>query len=341
MRMTLSNAYLSANLDILHQLGYPRARALDDMGLDEKSLFAPHDRVPVDLYLSCIIAAAEHTSIRQIGLHLGLKFRVGGFGDTGAIYSYCEDLEEVMEMNNLYQRVAIDVGQVGYMRAADGGHYMCFQPYYADLKRYKFITDIIMGSYVTTYRWLSWGFGEDVASVSLPYVQPSEYAEYVDLLQTHVDLSNDQICVEFSDIAMTQKLTTRNPERLARARLALDRLIGHQTAVDDFAKGLDAAIRGAIEDGQVSAQIIASRMGLSVSGFRARLAETGEGIRPKIDRVRKAIFIEKHKAGLSLSQIALALAYNDQAAMNRAFRRWFDMTPKQWLLEYGASNEET
>ena len=340
MNMTLSNAYLSANLDILHQLGYPRAKALDVMGLNEENLFSTHDRVPIDIFLSCIIAAAQHTSNRQIGLYLGLKFRVGGFGDTGAIYSYCEDLEEVMEMNNLYQKLAIDAGEIKYQQDPDGGHHMCFTPHYTDLTHYKYITDIIMASYVTTYRWLSWGFGEDVVSVSLPYIQPSEYAEYVDLLQTHVELRSDKICVEFSDIAMSQKLTTRNPERLARARLALDALIGHQTAVDDFAIGVDAAIRGAIEDGQVSVQIIANRMGLSVSGFRTRLAETGDGIRPKIDRVRKTIFIEKHKAGLSLSQIALALAYNDQAAMNRAFRRWFDMTPKQWLAENGLSKDQ-
>ena len=49
-----------------------------------------------------------------------------------------------------------------------------------------------------------------------------------------------------------------------------------------------------------------------------------------MDQVRKALFIEKFEAGYSFSQIAMDLAYNDQAAMNRAFRRWFGMTPSEW-----------
>ena len=333
MKMTLSNAYLSANLDILNLLGFSRATALEVMALDEESLDPPHGRICIDRFLSCIDAAADQTSNPQIGLDLGLKFRVAGFGVTGAIYSYCEDLEEVMIMNNLYQKLAIDAGKIEYRQDPSGGHHMCFSPYYADWTCYKYITDIIMASYVTTYRWLSWGSGEDVVSARLPYVQPSERVNYENRLQTKIETNSEHICIEFSDIAMSQKLATRNPELLARARIVLDKLLGQQTASVDFEKGVEAAIRGAIETGQVSAQTIAMRMGLSLSAFRSCLAETEEGVRPRIDRVRKSMFMEKSTAGLSLSQIALDLAYNDQAAMNRAFRRWFGMTPTQWLAK--------
>ena len=217
---------------------------------------------------------------------------------------------------------------------------MCFIPHYADLERYRLITDMLVASYVATYRWLSWGGGEDIVCTQLPYVKAGEQAEYERLLQTRVDLGSAHICLEFSELAMSQKLTTRDPERLARKRMTLDKIIGEQTAAADFEKGVEAAIRGAIKSGRVSAQVVADRMGLSASEFRTRLAETGEGIRPRIDRVRKSIFIEKNKQGLSFSQVALCLAYNDQAAMNRAFRRWFDMTPTQWLEENSAADVE-
>jgi len=340
MEMTLSNAYLSANLDILEQFGFPKSTALEALKLDEADLSHPYERVCLDKFLTCLEAAADYTDNHLIGLHLGLKFRVGGFGSTGAVYSYCENLEEVMVMNNLYQKLAIDAGKVEYLQDPRGGHHMCFSPHYSDLNRYKHITDIIMASYVTTYRWLSWGSGEDVVSAKLPYLHLNERTEYETLLQTDVELNSKHICVEFSDVAMSQKLTTRNPERLARTRLKLDKLLGQHTSTDDFDKGVEAAIRGAIKSGQVSAQVVADRMGLSPSVFRTRLAETGEGIRPKIDRVRKSIFIEKNEKGLSFSQIALCLAYNDQAAMNRAFRRWFGMTPTEWLAENAPSKEE-
>ena len=340
MRSTLSNKYLLANLKILEQHGFPAKNALSALQLTADDLAVPNGRIPLERFQNCLSAAAEYISNPQIGLHLGLRFRVGSFGHTGSIYGFCEDLKEVMEMNNLYQKLAIDAGGVSYMRSPDGEHHMCFTPHVAEWSQQNYILDIIMASYVTTYRWLSWGSGEDVLSVSLPYINRSEREAYEDILQSRVHVDRSHICVEFSEIAISEKLTTRDPERLARARMALDHMIGQQTALTDFEKGVDAAIRGAIGSGKLSAYIVADRMGLSASVFRARLAETGEGIRPRVENVRKTLFAEKIKLGLPLSQIALDLAYNDQAAMNRAVRRWYGMTPTQWLAENQVTQPE-
>ena len=340
MEMTLSNQYLNANLDILQQLGFPRDEALKVLTMDEADVLRSNDRLSIDKFLSCLIAASDYTSNQRIGLHMGLKFRVGGLGDTGSIYSYCDNLEEVMTIHNLYQRAAIDAGQIKYLQKPDGTHHMCFIPHYSDLARYRLITDVLVAAYVSTYRWLSWGGGEDIVCTQLPYVKAGEQAAYEDLLKTRIDLDAKHICLEFSELAMSQKLTTRDPERLARKRMTLDKIFGQQTASADFEKGVEAAIRGAIENGHVSAQIVADRMGLNASTFRTHLAATSEGMRPRVDRIRKAMFIEKNKAGLTFAQISHDLAYNDQAAMNRAFRRWFDMTPTQWLAKQQRSDVE-
>jgi len=69
---------------------------------------------------------------------------------------------------------------------------------------------------------------------------------------------------------------------------------------------------------------------MNTSTFRTKLNESGTGMRQRLDRIRKTMFIEKHEKGQSLSEIAIGLAYNDQAAMNRAFSRWFGMTPSEW-----------
>jgi len=110
----------------------------------------------------------------------------------------------------------------------------------------------------------------------------------------------------------------------------LDKILGFQTAHFAFEDAVDAAIRGAIANGQISLQVVAGRLGLSGPALRAQFAASGEGIRPRIERIRKSLFMEKFEAGYSFSQIAMDLAYNDQAAMNRAFRRWFGMTPSAW-----------
>ena len=330
MKMTLSHQYLSVNLDILDKLGFPKEKALEVMGLDETALAASHDRMSLDRFQACLAAAAKFTSDSNIGLRLGHKFRVGTFGTTGSLYSYCENLKQVMEMNNLYQKVAIDAGQIEYIQDADGGHHLCFHPYYSDQTRYRQITDMIMASCVTAYRWLAWGSGEDIICAQLPYAPPDQISTYVDILQTRVEFASDRISLQFPDAAVTQKITTRNPEFLARARITLDNILGEQRNSFSFETAVDTAIRGAIETGQVTSQIIADRMGLSAPALRSQLNDTGRGVRERLDKVRKSLFIEKFNAGHTFAQIAVDLAYNDQPAMNRAFRRWHGMTPTQW-----------
>ena len=333
MKMTLSYFYLEANLNILDKLGFPKAQALRFLELDESRLGSPMERLDFDAFVACINAAADYTSDPNIALRLGHKFRVGTFGQTGNLYGSCKNLKDVILMNDRYQKIAIDAGRVKYMKDPSGGHHMCFDLHYSDMIKYRPITDIIMASYVTTYRWLTWGCGDEIMSTRLPYARPDDISVHQVIFKSDLIFDSPHTCLEFSESAMSQDITTHNPERLARAQVKLDRILGLQMAHKVFEQAIEAAIRGALESGEYSSHIVAERMGMSWSALRSKLNESGEGIRPRVERIRKSMFIEKYEAGQSFSQIAMSLAYNDQAAMNRAFRRWFDMTPTQWRKE--------
>lgn len=333
MKMTLSHRYLNANLDILDKLGFPKALALDILGLQESKLKSSFDRMDIDPFIDCINAAADFTSDTNIALRLGHKFRVGTFGQTGNLYAFCKNLGEVIPMNDRYQKIAIDAGRAEYMKGPSGEHNMCFRPYYSDIEKYRPITDIIMGSYVTTYRWLTWGSGEGILTTRLPYSRPKDICAHEAIFQSALVFGSNYTCLEFSEAAMSQHITTHDPERLMRAKVKLDKILGLQMATQSFEQAVNDAIRGALDSGQVSSHIVAERMGLSWSALRTRLNATGEGIRTRLDDMRKLMFVEKYKAGLSFAEIAMALAYNDQPAMNRAFKRWFGTTPSKWQKE--------
>ena len=236
-------------------------------------------------------------------------------------------------MNDRYQKIAIDVGNAEYMKDPSGGHNMCFRPYYSDMEKYRPITDIIMASYATAYRWLTWGSGENILSTRLSYPRPDNISAHEEIFQSGLVFDSPNICLEFSEAAMSQHITTYDPERLAQTKIKLDKMLGLQMATQSFEQAVNVTIRAALESGQVSSHIVAERMGLSWSELRTRLNETGEGMRSRLDRTRKSIFVEKYEAGQSFAQIAMSLAYNDQPSMNRAFKRWFGTTPTKWQKE--------
>lgn len=330
MKMTLSHGYLKANLKILDALGYPKAMALENLGIDETALDASAERMSLDRFVTCINAAAEYTSNPNIALRIGHKFRVGNFGQTGGLYSYCKSLGDVVRLNNRYQKLAIDAGAVESIQLKSGRYRMHFRPYYEDMEKYRPVTDLIMASYMTTYSWLTWGSGEGVLSTHLPYPQPADTTAHTEIFRSDLIFGSKETFMEFSEVTASEIITTHNPERLTQARVKLDKLLGLQMQAHAFEEAVEAAIRGALSSGQISSHIVAERMGMSWSALRLRLQASGEGIRPRIDRIRKSIFMEEYQAGKSFAQISMSLAYNDQPAMNRAFKRWFGMTPSQW-----------
>ena len=330
MKMTLSHRYLKANLGILDSLGYPKAKALEGLGIDETLLDESRDRMSLDRFVTCINAAAEYTSNPNIALLLGDKFRVGNFGETGSLYSYCKSLGDIVRLNNRYQKLAIDAGTAKLVRGQSGRYKMVFEPYYEDTEKYRPVTDLLMASYMTTYSWLIWGSGESILSTHLSYPRPDDVSAHKEIFKSELIFGSGETFMEFSESMVSQIIATHSPEKLARVTMKLDKMLGLQMEAHAFEEAIAAAIRGALSSGQISTQVVAERMGMSWSTLRLRLQDSGQGFRPRLDRIRKSIFLEEYQAGKSFSQISMSLAYNDQPAMNRAFKRWFGTTPSKW-----------
>lgn len=332
MKMTLSHRYLDANLNVLDKIGFPKAEAIESLELQDGWMDNPTDRFPIEIFLTLLEIASTRLNDPHIGLRMGHRFRIATFAKTGSIYGYCRDLRQVIDMNAKYQCLAIDAGIVEYEN--DGSdHFMRFRPHYSDQVAFRHITDLVMGAYGTAYRWLSWASGEDLTRTQLPYEVPETIDLHERIFQCPVIFNADcgTASLAFSDTAMSQSLTTYDPEKLARAQAQLDALLDTKIAAASLDMALEAAIRGAILSGSVTTHIVAARMDRDWSDIKSALPDTGQNFRDRVERVRQKMFIELHEQGQSFSQISQSLAYNDQPAFNRAFKRWYDMSPTTWL----------
>lgn len=336
MEMTLSHLYLETKIVALEKHGYSRERALDVVGLGDADLARHIDRMAVDQFLALLCDASQVLGDDHIGLRLGHGFRVSTFAQTGNVYGYAKCLKDVIELNGRYQPLAIDAGEISYVQEEDGAHFMRLRPYYDDQEKYRHITDAIMGAYVTAYRWLSWSSGADIAAMRLPYDAPTDTTFHEEVFRCPVEFGREAVCLEFPQSAMDQILPTHDAEKLSRAKARLDQLLGSSDAQASLDSAVEAAIRGAIESGHVTSHIVADRMGRSWSTLRKDLKATDRGFRDRLDRVRQSLFIEMQAERMSFAQISQALAYNDQPAFNRAFKRWYGVSPTQWSAQQDA-----
>ena len=343
LRLTASAEFARALASAMDALGWSSEAALKALDLGDGT--TARDRVPVDRLNGMFAAAEAATGDPAIGIRSGHRFRVAAHGRTGAVYAYARDLPDVIDLNARYQKLSVDLGAIRYRRT-DGRHLMEFAPHDTDPARLHHASGMLMGAYVTAYRWLNWGAGEELVSVGLPGPACARLRETArTLFRCPVVFDTDTGHLEFTPRAMQTPLATSDEEKRARAVALMENLLEDGERADAFCKALEAAVRAGLAAGPFGLGTLADRMDLSESKLRARMRETGRSYRTLVDDVRRDIMRERHAAGDSLSQIAGALGYNDQAAFNRAVRRWYGVAPGQWspdtpLRQAPASEEE-
>ncbi|WP_430460948.1 AraC family transcriptional regulator [Thalassolituus sp. LLYu03] len=86
----------------------------------------------------------------------------------------------------------------------------------------------------------------------------------------------------------------------------------------------------ALQLGEPDREWVARCLGVSVSTLQRRLRVHGESFRSLLEDTRQQLALRLLAQGVGLNEIALRLGYQEQSNFQRAFRRWFGMTPGQW-----------
>ena len=88
-----------------------------------------------------------------------------------------------------------------------------------------------------------------------------------------------------------------------------------------------------IQSGQIDANHVAERLGMSLFQFRQRLTavtdETPQSFIQNI-RMRRACHLLDNHPEMNISEVALLCAYNDTPNFTRAFKKVFGQTPTQY-----------
>jgi len=327
-RMTMSLRYLDTQLEQLEIYGFSRQNALESLELSESDFSDPNRRIDVARVERMYLVAAKALSEPRIGMLVGYKFRIHDYAQTGSIYGYCDNLIQVFEMINRYQRLAVDIAKSEY-RIEDGRHYFIFLPY-DEVKNMHHVMGMILGAYATSFRWLSWAAGHEIQEVALIPRAPDDTSLYEEAMQCPIIFGAPRNHAEFHPDSITTPLITRDPEKHAQAVAILDKLLQRGDESENFKTAVATSMRSAMNHGAVSLSIVAARMNVPERRLRQQLREQGLSFRDLLEDERKALFQDLYSRGESFAGISQALAYNDQPAFNRAFKRWYSMTPSQY-----------
>ena len=147
------------------------------------------------------------------------------------------------------------------------------------------------------------------------------------LINTQLSQNIDELRQQYRELSVRydHALMTRPDDEGQKDLSSADR---------DFIEKTIDIINELIISGQVDAESVAERHGMSLFQYRQRLsALTGETPQAfiAIIRMRRARYLLDNRPELNISEIAQLCAYNDTPNFSRAFKKTFGITPTQYI----------
>jgi AraC-like DNA-binding protein len=130
-----------------------------------------------------------------------------------------------------------------------------------------------------------------------------------------------------------QELVRPMPQADEQAANTLDRIARHamqQLHQEQAPQYVRYWLEQALLVGQPHRQWVAKALGISVSTLQRRLRHHGLCFRELLDGVRQQRARYYLEQGMPLKDIAAQLGYQEQSNFQRAFKRWFGMTPLRY-----------
>lgn len=298
-------------------------------GIDPDLLLHPTLSLSLSNYCKVLEEAATQSGCDNFGLRYGQQFQPRALGLLGYVGLCSHSLEQALQN---FARAFPYHQHDTLIRLVDIGEcyrfdYQIRHPAILDRRQ---DAELTMGMALNLVRHV---LGADWAprAVLFEHGKPEGWREHQAAFDAPVlfDQPCNALLIPRRDLA-GQLMPERDPVLLMLVQDAIARLGGQQQpqCLVDQARGL---VRDALPLGEPSLESVAASLGLNTAALQRRLREQNLSFSALIDQVRRELALHYLRRRLPVSELAPLLGYSETSAFSRAFRRWFDTSPRQWL----------
>ena len=311
---------------LLDDLGVPRDAVFDGSGFDP-SLITPESRLPLSAILDLLDRAATVAGRADVGLLLGLRFRMDMHGPIGQLMSAAPTLGAALDDFQRWQR-GYSSGAIVYVHPWGDdialGYALCAGPLSPSLQFYHCLVGIAL-------RMVDELTGGSVRPVEahLCCRVPPEVSRMARQVRLPLRYDQPRTCLILPGAARNVPLPGFDPA--SRAEIA-----GRIAAVlEPYEPSTAVLVRGALRkqlmfDG-ATMPLVARELAMHPRTLRRRLADEGTSFEHLRDEVRFAVACELLAlTDLEVSEIAAVLAYASPGVFSDSFRRMQGTSPTEW-----------
>jgi len=294
--------------------------------------YSPTSRLSLDEWALLLKMIAARYPKPSIGLEIGACVAPKHVGIIGYMALSCNTVGEALLRYARYQRLVYD-GNPGSV-VADG-----------DAVEIRWgvergapgplVDETAIALFISYVRFL---VEEPMTPLLVTFVNPppADLKPYTDFFGCPVRFADTVTRVRFPLSYMTRELRQRDPALMDLLSQQAEALLVALPAADSFYDRLRSSIVRCVHDGNPDLPSVAAMMAMSTRTLQRRLQEKDLEFNLVLDKIRSELaqryLADKH---LSFTDIALLLGYSEQSAFTRAFKRWFNVTPRDFKRGIG------
>lgn len=315
---------------ISHQ-GGDAERILGRAGIDSERLEHPTLTLDLNQYCQVFEEAARQTGNDNFGLRFGQQFKPDALGLLGYVGMCSATLGDALR--NVVNTFPVHQ-QSSLLRLEEMGEFyrLDYQVQYGAILRKRQDAELSLGMFFNLMRH-ALGQNWSPEKVLFEHPQPEAWHEHCKVFDAPVLFGQQRNALVFRRSVLDRPMPGRDPRLLAIVIESM-RLLGGQAGTPNrpgIVDDVKTQVRALLGEGYPSLEQVAEQLRLPSWTVQRRLQEQGLSFSTLVDTVRQELATYYlQQSALPISELALLLGYSEISAFSRAFRRWFDVSPKQW-----------
>ncbi|MBW2361222.1 MAG: AraC family transcriptional regulator [Deltaproteobacteria bacterium] len=316
-------------LEYLENEGFDRTIVLDRVGIPKSALEDTKTRWPKEKLQALWQVASEATGDPAVALRVSTTVKTNALGIIGYLASASDSVRSSLELVKgltplLWEDAECDLqtdGEVAFFRCSTG----------SNPQTSHFLMEYAIGLTVTMSRLIG-ASRSDPLEARFSYPAPAYADEYERILRLPVRFEASADGVLFPTSMMDSLNPSADPAlRQLLEQYAADQLAKLPTSAR-FPERVRACILSMLPLGNLTADAIAAQFSMSSRTLRRRLQEEGTNYQELLDDVRTELarhYLTQEKRGID--DVAFLLGFSDPSAFTKAFRRWTQQTPADFV----------
>lgn len=323
-RRRISEIYVQLLFEYLEKLGHDPEKVLGEPWPKADSNHL--EGVDIDHWENLLIIAKDYLNDPFIGLHVGQTITAQHLGVLGSVFLACENLGEVLERFERYQRLVYDVypatvhihteyvelswdtkgEQVGPLSDETGRTVIV-----------QFCRSLIRGKV-------------RLKEIHFIHEQPENIKPYEEYFGCPVLFEQSLALMRFDKEVLSLPLKNSDAVLVAILEKHADKLLESLPHIDEITDLVRKQIAYLLHQGEPTIEQLAEGLNYSRRTLQRRLTEAGTNFRKELNTVRYELAKSYLKdPRLQIVEIALLLGYAEHSPFTRAYKEWSGKTPQQ------------